>query len=137
MTKKTSNSKNPKNKLNTKTKNCPLYGTPPKTDFYKNIDRVVHGIMARMTYGISPSSLSMAYWDWMTHLNYSPGKKLELLHNAIHTSARYIMSTSEAITNPEKKCLYTPIPTDHRFKDPQWQDLPFRLYYQAFLLTEA
>lgn len=117
-------------------KECAL-GTSPKTDLYRNIDRLAHGIMARMTYGISPSSLSMAYWDWITHLNYSPGKKMELLHDFLNTSVRYTISASEAITTPEKECPYAPIPNDHRFQNSKWKDLPFRLYYQAFLLTEG
>lgn len=118
-------------------KSCTPYTPDTQTDMYKNIDRLAHGILAQLTFGISPSSLSMAYWDWFAHLSNSPGKKMELFHDAINTTIRYTIAASDALTNPEKDCPYAPIPTDHRFKDPQWQDLPFRLYYQGFLLTQS
>lgn len=118
-------------------KPCTPYSPDTQTDMYKNIDRLAHGVLARLTFGISPSSLSMAYWDWFAHLSNSPGKKMELFHDAINTTIRYTIAASDAITNPEKDCPYAPIPKDHRFKDPQWQDLPFRLYYQGFLLTQS
>ncbi len=101
------------------------------------MDRLAHGMMAKATYGISPSSLSLAFLDWVTHLTFSPGKKLELLHDFYSISVRFCISAQEGFTNPDKKCPYAPIPTDHRFRHPDWQALPYRLYYQAFLLNES
>jgi poly(hydroxyalkanoate) polymerase-like protein len=46
------------------------------------IDRSLHAAVARFTAGLSPAALAHAYLDWVTHLTYSPGKRLQLVDKA-------------------------------------------------------
>ena len=44
-----------------------------------NFDRMIRSRMARQSLGLSPPGLLLVYLDWLVHLGFSPGKRLELL----------------------------------------------------------
>jgi len=41
-------------------------------------DRALHAMLARLTGGISPAALLLAYMDWLSHLAASPQRQIEI-----------------------------------------------------------
>lgn len=56
--------------------------TGPDQEASGNVDRRLVASLARHTLNISPASLWLAYFDWVTHLQLSPSKQHELLLHA-------------------------------------------------------
>ncbi len=101
-----------------------------------NIDRMIHGWQGRLTSGQSPSTLSLAYLDWLVHLANSPGKQVELSQKAARKALRLATYAATRTVNPTTEACITPLPGDHRFDHASWQQWPFVVSYQAFLLTQ-
>jgi polyhydroxyalkanoate synthase len=99
------------------------------------IDRLVNAGLARLTQGISPSSLAGAYADWLAHLAAAPGKQRELAQKALRKGARLAQLAwqSPFVIPPP---VIEPLPQDHRFRAPAWQQWPFNVVYQSFLLSQ-
>jgi len=108
----------------------PLPDIPPQ-----ELDRTAHTQLARFTYGVSPAALGGAYMDWLIHLSLSPGKQYELLEKAIEKSQRIAAHALRGPFDHCKPCI-EPLPQDRRFTQPEWQEWPFNLIYQSFLLTQ-
>ena len=105
----------------------------PSTD---SIDRVVHALVGRATLGISPSAVSLACLDWLVHLGTSPGKQAELVQKAARKAARFWIYAMRSLADPQTSCCIEPLPQDRRFRSEAWQQQPFNLIYQSFLLTQ-
>ena len=99
-------------------------------------DRLFHAVMAQFTAGLSPASLAMAYFDWMLHLSQSPGKQKILVEKALRKTTRLGLYAMRNLT--DKSCAHCiqPLIHDQRFRAPEWQQLPFCLIYQNFLLIQ-
>jgi polyhydroxyalkanoate synthase subunit PhaC len=97
-------------------------------------DRALHALAARLTGGISPVALSLAYIDWIAHLVAAPQRRMEMAQEGMRDAARIF----EAAQHPgqEPWSLIKPQPQDRRFAAPEWQSPPFNLLAQAFLLRE-
>ena len=100
-----------------------------------NIDRSLHAAAARFTMGLSPAALAEAYTDWAVHLAFSPGKRLELAAKAARKSARFTNYAWQCAVDGGEACI-KPLPQDRRFAAPTWQEIPFNLMSQAFLLNQ-
>jgi polyhydroxyalkanoate synthase len=99
-------------------------------------DRLLHGIMAEATQGLSPTSLTLAYLDWAMHLAQSPGKWQQLAEKAWKKDLRWLSyATRTAFGMPAEPCIQ-PLPQDRRFRSPEWQRWPYNLMQQAFLLNQ-
>ena len=99
------------------------------------LDRTVHTQLARFTQGISPATLGAACMDWLTHLALSPGKQHELLEKAIIKTLRIGDHTLRGPLDHCHPCI-APLPQDRRFSAAEWQEWPFNLLYQSFLLHQ-
>ncbi|WP_428425585.1 PHA/PHB synthase family protein [Methylibium sp.] len=97
------------------------------------LDRLREAGLARSTGGFSPESLALAWADWATHLAGAPGKRVEL---ALRASQAATALAGTALRANEPAALPA-CPGDPRFAAPAWQGWPYRLWAQAFLLTEA
>ncbi|MCP5374463.1 MAG: poly-beta-hydroxybutyrate polymerase N-terminal domain-containing protein, partial [Hyphomicrobiales bacterium] len=53
------------------------------------IDRQIHAAIARLTFGLSPASLALAYGDWALHMAASPGKRAKLAQKALRKALRF------------------------------------------------
>jgi len=74
-----------------------------------------------------------AYADWFVHLAAAPGTQQELLARATKQFASLCLYASHAPLNaPAQPCI-NPLPQDHRFDAPEWQQWPFNVIYQSFL----
>lgn len=103
---------------------------------FRAVDRAVTGLRARVTGGLSMAAMGLAYWDWAMHLAAAPGKQAELALKAWRKMVRftnYALATSIDRTVPP--CI-SPLKGDNRFRAPAWQDWPYRLWYQGFLLNQ-
>lgn len=100
------------------------------------LDRSVHASAARMTAGLSPSGLANAYFDWITHLAFSPGKRAQLVEKAQKKWLRYVNYATRTMMRGDAECCIEPLPQDKRFSDPVWRTFPYCLMSQGFLLTQ-
>ena len=123
---------------------APQPATPPEIerDSYSStalaeiIDRAVHATTARLTAGLSPITLIGAYLDWAAHLAFSPGKRLHLIDKAMRKYARLANYAARCTTHHDVEPCIVPLPQDRRFVDPSWQQLPYSMIYQSFLLVQ-
>ncbi|MGW8183050.1 MAG: PHA/PHB synthase family protein [Burkholderiales bacterium] len=95
----------------------------------------MHAAMARLTHGLSPASLGAAAGDWLTHLALSPGKQQQLGEKALRKLHRLILYMMRSARSGCAPCI-EPLPQDLRFRHSDWQECPFNLIYQSFLLLQ-
>lgn len=91
--------------------------------------------LARLTHGVSPASVAMAYADWYTHLLVSPSRQAELLADALRKGLLWSQYAPQAWRGDCVRCV-EPAPQDKRFSPPEWNLLPFNAMAQAFLLQD-
>ncbi len=102
----------------------------------RTIDRFVHAALGRLTLGISPAALMLAYVDWLAHLAISPGKQADLVQKAMRKAVRFAVYAARAASGGEVRPCIEPLPQDQRFRGEDWQQPPYSLISQAFLLTQ-
>jgi polyhydroxyalkanoate synthase len=95
-----------------------------------SFDRLLHAAEGKLTFGLSPAGLWLAWADWAVHLANSPHRRLMLARHWVDHCVRL----SRAMGGQTDCCM--PAPDDHRFSDPAWQDFPFNLVYHYFLMVE-
>jgi polyhydroxyalkanoate synthase len=102
----------------------------------RTMDRFAHAALGKLTLGVSPAALMLAYVDWLVHLSISPGKQAELAQKAVRKAVRFAVYAARATVKPDTPPTIEPLPQDHRFDSPEWQVPPFNLIAQAFLLGQ-
>jgi polyhydroxyalkanoate synthase subunit PhaC len=101
------------------------------------LDRATHASIAKLTLGLSPTSLIGAYLDWATHLAASPGKRLQLAEKSWRKWMRLQQfATRCAFEPPGIAPCVAPLPQDKRFSSPAWGKWPFSVYAQSHLLAQ-
>jgi len=100
-------------------------------------DRALHAMLAHLSGGISPAALLLAYTDWLSHLASSPQRRIEIAQEAA-VEARRFLDASQHFFSPGQGpwSLIKPQPQDKRFGRPEWEQPPFNLMAQAFLVAE-
>jgi len=110
---------------------------PPSTPSHKShLDRAVHARQAAFTGGLSPTAMALAYADWFMHLANSPGKLAELAENAASKSIAFGEWAARRARGEACGNFIEPLPQDRRFGAPAWQQLPYHLAWQGFLMAE-
>ena len=102
----------------------------------ERMDRFLRASVARLTMGVSPAALGMAYLDWLSHLVSSPGKQLELAEKAGHKWVRLARYAAVSAASPDCERCIEPLPYDKRFSGGDWNIWPFNLVSQGFLLSQ-
>ncbi|MBR0814960.1 polyhydroxyalkanoic acid synthase [Bradyrhizobium diazoefficiens] len=101
------------------------------------LDRAFHAMLARVTGGISPLALSLAWLDWGAHLAAAPQRQMEIFRNAVRDTGRLVEAVAHTASPGQKPwSVIQPQGRDRRFSGPQWEVPPFNLLAQAFLLGE-
>jgi polyhydroxyalkanoate synthase len=115
----------------------PLRGSYAVTALGDVIDRATHATMARFTASLSPAALVEPYTDWLTHLAFAPGKRLQLTDKALRKMLRlgHWLGHSAPGLDGSQACI-EPLPQDRRFAGDEWQRWPFNCIYQGFLLQQ-
>ncbi|MEX0431523.1 PHA/PHB synthase family protein [Spiribacter insolitus] len=99
-------------------------------------DRLLHATLGRMTGGISPTALQLAFFDWAGHLALNPGRQSALQEKALRKALRLAAYSGHCLAgDTEGRCI-EPLPNDHRFDAPEWERWPFSFIHQAFLLQQ-
>jgi polyhydroxyalkanoate synthase subunit PhaC len=98
-------------------------------------DRMLHAALGRMTCGISPAALALAWTDWTLHLAESPGKWARLCEKALRKAGRFGDDAAPPPAGESAPCI-DPLPQDRRFGDYAWQQWPFNVIHQGFLLNQ-
>jgi polyhydroxyalkanoate synthase subunit PhaC len=100
------------------------------------IDRAFHAEAARLTGGLSPAALALAFADWQLHLLASPGKRAALANQALQHALQFAEALVPHQPTFQTWSLTKPLPTDRRFMNPDWELPSFNLLAQAFMLNE-
>lgn len=112
---------------------------PAPTSMAAVLDPWFHAALARRLSTLSYATPLLAVTDWAWHLATSPGKCIDLAQLSLQhseTMARYASERLLAGTSRQARHA-VPVPTnDRRFSDPEWQQWPFNLMHQSFLLTQ-
>lgn len=106
----------------------------PRGNF--SFDRILHATAARITGGISPAALNLAYTDWGQNLLLSPDKQVELVGKAAAKWTRFLEYCPRACSDPHCAICIEPLPQDKRFAAEEWQAWPYNAIHQGFLLTQ-
>ncbi len=114
----------------------PAPGTPPEVEPPSSVDRLLHAIMGRLTWGISPASLALAFSDWALHFSQSPGKWQRLVEKALRKAMRLHLYAVREYAGADCEACITPLPQDKRFRDESWHRWPFNVIHQGFLLHQ-
>lgn len=113
---------------------CSAY-THPSDDYA--LDHILHASVAKLTGGISPASLILAGFDWWEHLLFSPSKQQMLTESLLNKVANFSYYAMQAASNNNVALAITPLPADLRFTSDGWQQFPFNVFSQGFLLSQA
>ena len=100
------------------------------------LDRSLQAATARFTAGLAPLTLVGAYADWATHLAAAPGKRMHLVEKALRKWLRLAQYAARRAGGDQCAPCIEPLPQDRRFSGEAWQQAPFDLVYQSFLLTQ-
>jgi polyhydroxyalkanoate synthase len=100
-------------------------------------DRALHAMLARLSGGISPAALLLAYTDWLSHLAASPQRQIEIAQEAVVDTRRFCEAAPRFFSPGQGPwSLIKPQAQDRRFGRPEWEQPPFNLMAQAFLIGE-
>lgn len=98
-------------------------------ELFKSVDRIFQANVAKFTAGISPAAVATSWFSWGAQLALSPGKLSKLAFYPILHSNEYILNL-----------MKEPLPgcgEDVRFKSPNWQLFPWRVFAENFLALEG
>src|SRR5260370_308682 len=94
----------------------------PETDGGYQADRAFHAMLARLTGGISPVALSLAYIDWASHLASAPQRQMEISQDALRRVRQFFESALSYFSPGQGPCpLIKPHPHALRFAKPEWK----------------
>ena len=100
------------------------------------LDTLVNAWRARSTGGLSPAAGLLAWYDWALHLGLSPGKQRSLLEKGLHKQQRLARYASRVASAHDCPTCIEPLEQDRRFAAPAWQQWPFNVIHQGFLLQQ-
>src|SRR3954466_11583699 len=95
------------------------------------LGRAFHAMLARLTGGISPLALSLAWLDWSSHLAAAPQRQLEMSRNVLRDMGQFV-EAAEPPTSQKPWSVIAPQGRDRRFRGPQWENSPLNLIEPPF-----
>ena len=111
-------------------------GAMPDDRTAQSLDHAVKATLARFTRGVTPYGLAASMFTWWVHLAGSPGKQAQLVTKAAQKATRSVIAAGRQLGTSQPDPCILPLPHDKRFVAAEWQQWPFNLIYQNFLLTQ-
>ena len=111
----------------------PIVASAPENH---TLDHILHAAVAKVTGNLSPASLGLARHDWAVHLAFSPDKLIALQKSLVEKVAQLGWYGMQVAAGKKIEPLILPSPGDKRFRSDGWQEWPFNVLYQGFLLYE-
>lgn len=105
----------------------------------QTFDTMLQAWIGRFTCWLSPASIGIATYDWLSHLAMSPAKQYDLIEKAYKNIGDYVINSTSQFgfgQNQDELSCVQPRANDYRFKNKDWEEFPFDLYAQSFLLSE-
>ncbi|MBS0289215.1 MAG: alpha/beta fold hydrolase [Proteobacteria bacterium] len=99
-------------------------------------DKAVHVFLSKHWGWLSPASISLAMFDWYTHMGISPIKQMSIIREYQEKFGLLFFNAFHSFFSKDYTNLITCKKNDHRFKSHLWCEFPFNLYSQCFLLHE-
>lgn len=99
-------------------------------------DRLLHAWIGKFTSGVSPTALALAWFDWAANLALQPGKQQNLLQSALENVSQLTDFANRCMLQTKDQPCPEMHEVDSRFRNDAWQNWPFNVYSQAFLLGE-
>ena len=89
-----------------------------------NIDSKLRARISKLTRGMSPMQLVLAYTDWLGHLTLAPGRRTQLLQSLTEKIIKLSADAAKSVVN---KSDQNTAPTSSLFKHELWNKRPFNL----------
>ena len=102
----------------------------------ERLDPAVRAAMARATSSVSAASGLLALTDWALHLAASPGKRMDLVRLALQQTQQLANYAGSGLGGQASTSSEPPVSPDRRFAAPEWQQWPFNVMQQSYLLNE-
>lgn len=90
----------------------------------ENIDIKLRARISKLTKGMSPIQLVLAYTDWLGHLSLAPGRRTQLLQSLTEKILKLSADAAKSIVNEQDEKT---APTSSLFKHELWNKRPFNL----------
>lgn len=103
---------------------------------FRAMDRMRDAMTAKVSGGLSPAAMALAYIDWSMHMASAPGRALEVMQNATRRTGEVAFGLANSDLDPEAPSAIAPERSDHRFRHEGWQKEPYKAIAQSFLLME-
>jgi polyhydroxyalkanoate synthase len=102
------------------------------------LNRTAHANTAKLTAGLSPVALTLAYGDWLLNLMSSPGTHAWLLTTAQQRALEAVSSTLydqplDGAPNERIEPTGAHAASDERFASTEWQQWPYRGIARGFM----
>jgi poly[(R)-3-hydroxyalkanoate] polymerase subunit PhaC len=114
---------------------CRVCADNPERSFdpYQAIDRTFQGQLARLTLGVSPVGITIAYLNWWAHWMLSPGHQSKSLLSGIDRCFQLMYFTLDVVVNADPPHGVLPRPNDNSFRNTSLCVWPFNVMSEAFL----
>jgi polyhydroxyalkanoate synthase subunit PhaC len=99
-------------------------------------DRMIHAQMGGFMGWLSPATAMISHMDWLSHLFISPAKQIDILRKSGQKCLEFGEFFIRSSFNEECEPCLEKKPSDSRFQNTLWNNFPFNLYSQYFLLHE-
>lgn len=97
------------------------------------LDMAVQNHIARLTGGVSPASVALAWLDWAMHLAVSPGKQIDLMNLVQKHTLSLPLLINPVLQDATDIHIDKP---DARFTGSGWSQWPFNALAENFLKTQ-
>lgn len=113
---------------------------PHSTHSYENqiFDVLLHAWLGRLTGWLSPASVSLALFDWLSHTCMLPARQVSVVQKNLRNLLKLLFFMSHCQHSDDlqcEPCSYLRY-QDRRFQDEAWSKPPFSIFVQQFLMTE-
>ncbi|MBB5214400.1 PHA/PHB synthase family protein [Parapusillimonas granuli] len=100
------------------------------------LDTLVNAWRARVTGGLSPAAGLLAWYDWALHLALSSGKQRTLIEKGWDKQQRFARYILQVASSRDCPTCVEQLEHDRRFTASAWQQWPFNVIHQGFLLQQ-